>query len=98
MDIFYNVFAVYLVLISIVSAIITIKDKTSAKRQKKRVPEKTLFAFSLLGGSVSMYVTMNLIRHKTKHKRFMIGIPAIIILQVVLVTIFMMYGKNLWLN
>ena len=49
-----------------------------------RVPEKTLFAFSIAGGSIGMYATMYLIRHKTKHKRFMIGLPIIILLQSVI--------------
>ena len=98
MDTFYIILAIYLVIINLLSVFITIKDKRSAKKQKLRVPEKTLFFFSLIGGSISMYATMKLIRHKTQHKRFMIGIPAIIVLQVVLVVIFMMFGENLWLK
>lgn len=96
MDIFCIVFAVYLLLINIISVVITIKDKNCAKKQKRRVPEKTLFLFSVLGGSITMYVTMRTIHHKTKHKRFMIGIPLIIILQTALIIIFMMFGVNLW--
>lgn len=63
----------------------TIKDKTSAKKGKWRVPEKTLFILSALGGSAAMYITMKAIRHKTQHKRFMIGIPAIMIVQAMLI-------------
>lgn len=75
----------YILIISIVSVIMTIKDKSCAKKGKWRVPEKTLFILSALGGSVAMYITMKTIRHKTQHKRFMIGIPAIMIVQAVLI-------------
>lgn len=78
----------YLVVISIISVLICVYDKMAAKKHKRRISEKTLFLFSLVGGSVAMYVTMRLIRHKTLHKRFMIGIPLIIVLQCVAVYFF----------
>ncbi|MBR4097475.1 MAG: DUF1294 domain-containing protein [Oscillospiraceae bacterium] len=76
---------VYVAVISIISVIMTIKDKSCAKKGKWRVPEKTLFILSALGGSVAMYITMKTIRHKTQHKRFMIGIPAIMVVQAILI-------------
>ena len=75
----------YIAVISIVSVIMTVKDKSCAKKGKWRVPEKTLFILSALGGSVAMYITMKTIRHKTQHKRFMIGIPAIMVVQAALI-------------
>ena len=72
---------IYLAVISLVSVIVTIHDKSAAKKKRRRVPEKTLILLSLLGGSVAMYVTMQMIRHKTKHAKFMLGIPAIMVLQ-----------------
>lgn len=75
----------YFVAITLVTAIITAYDKVAAKKlTKHRIPEKNLFLLALLGGSVGEYLTMLLIRHKTKHKKFMIGLPLIIILQVVI--------------
>lgn len=71
----------YFTFMSIVSAAVTIYDKRMAKYGKRRIPESTLFALAILGGSVSMYLTMVLIRHKTKHKSFMIGLPTIMIFQ-----------------
>lgn len=71
--------------ISLITAIITLLDKYKAKKGKRRIPEATLFILAFLGGSVSEYVTMRLIRHKTLHKRFMIGLPLMIILQAALV-------------
>ena len=52
-----------------------------------RISEKALFILALLGGSVAEYFTMRLIRHKTLHKRFMIGLPVIIIIQLILIFI-----------
>ncbi len=74
--------AVYLLIISVVAVIMTVKDKKLAKNGGWRIPEKSLFIVSALGGSVAMYITMHKIRHKTKHKRFMIGIPLIMAVQV----------------
>ena len=64
--------------ISALTAAITIGDKLAAKCGWRRVPEQTLFLLALIGGAAAMYVTMLLIRHKTKHKRFMLGLPLII--------------------
>jgi uncharacterized membrane protein YsdA (DUF1294 family) len=74
---------IYIGIISIISIIVTVYDKIAAKHNPRhRTRERTLFLLSVLGGSVAMYLSMKLIRHKTRHKRFMIGIPVIIILQV----------------
>jgi uncharacterized membrane protein YsdA (DUF1294 family) len=79
-----NAFAVsYWVIISIIAVIVTAKDKICAIKDKRRTPEAILLLLSALGGSVMMLIMMLLIRHKTKHKKFMIGIPLIIILQVI---------------
>ena len=73
---------IYLGVVSLVSVIVTVWDKHVSKIPgHRRVPEKTLLTLSAIGGSVAMYVTMLLIRHKTKHPKFMIGIPAIIVAQ-----------------
>jgi len=75
----------YFCFISLVAVIVTVHDKSAAIKGNWRVPEKTLFIISLLGGSAAMYLTMLTVRHKTLHKRFMIGIPAIIVLQVIII-------------
>ena len=75
--------AVYFVIISVLSVIICIYDKLAAKIAKRhRTREATMLLLSALGGSVPMLATMLIIRHKTKHPKFMIGIPLIIIFQV----------------
>ena len=74
-------FIIYLLIISLTAIIMTVSDKSRAKKHRRRVPEKTLFTTAALGGSAAMYITMLTIRHKTKHKRFMIGLPLIIFAQ-----------------
>ena len=73
----------YVLVVSLISVIITVFDKKIAGTGKRRIPEATLLLWSALGGSIAMYLTMHAIRHKTQHKKFMIGIPLIIVLQVV---------------
>lgn len=73
---------IYFAAISLIAVIYTVYDKIAAKKRPgRRTPEATLLFISLLGGSVAMFITMKLIRHKTKHKKFMLGIPFIILLQ-----------------
>lgn len=82
-------FLYYFLAISVLSCLITVHDKLAAKRHARRVPERVLMLFAALGGSVSMYATMLIIRHKTKHLKFMAGIPLIMAIQV-LIVIFVM--------
>ena len=74
---------IYLIVISLISIIVCIYDKVVSKKNKVelRVPERDLLLLSAFGGGIAMYITMLLVRHKTKHRKFMIGIPAIIIAQ-----------------
>ena len=74
----------YLAVISLVSVIVTVSDKLYAKRPgHRRVPESTLLLYAAFGGSAAMLLTMLLIRHKTKHIKFMLGIPLILVFQAV---------------
>lgn len=75
--------SVWLTVISLVTAGVTIADKMFAKKKMRRIPEATLFSLAILGGATAEYITMKLIRHKTRHKSFMLGLPAIIILQLI---------------
>lgn len=84
----------YLAVISVISIIVCIYDKIAAKHNPKhRTREATLLLLSALGGSVAMFVTMQLIRHKTKHIKFMLGIPLIIVAQVALASIVYFYVR-----
>ncbi len=72
---------VWFAAISLVTAVITVADKVKAKNGSFRVPEKVLILLALSGGSLAEYVTMRVIRHKTLHKKFMVGLPLIMIAQ-----------------
>ncbi len=76
-----KIFIIYFIIISIISCAVTISDKHRAKHGIWRIPEKTLFLLALAGGSAAMYITMLIIRHKTKHMRFMLGLPFIFAVQ-----------------
>lgn len=76
----------YLGVISLVAILLTAVDKYKARHHRWRIPEATLFLVAALGGCVAMYVTMRLIHHKTRHRRFMWGLPAILLLQIAAVT------------
>ena len=76
----------YLAIVSVISIIITVYDKSVSKiAGHRRIPEKTLLMWSALGGSVAMLLTMLTIRHKTKHPKFFIGVPVIMALQLTLI-------------
>ncbi len=78
----------YLLIISVVAVCVTVYDKWAAKRRpKERTRESTLLLISALGGSIAMLLTMLGIRHKTKHVKFMLGIPLILIAQIAVITI-----------
>jgi len=82
MEWYHILIIIYAAAMNIAAAVVTIKDKEAAKHKKWRIPEKTLFIVAALSGCITMYITMHLIHHKTKHKRFMIGIPVIFICEV----------------
>lgn len=85
---YIHIFLVYFLSISLISAVVTLIDKSRAKRGGWRTPEKTLLLLGFFGGALSEYVTMKLIHHKTLHKKFMLGLPAMIILHVALIAAF----------
>ncbi len=77
-------FLFYLAVISIIAIILTVSDKRRAVKHKYRIRESVLLLFSALGGSVAMFITMLMIHHKTRHVKFMLGIPLIIVAQIAL--------------
>lgn len=85
MELLKTALAVYVLFINVLSVIVCVYDKNAARRKKRRIRERTLFLLCFLGGSPAMYLTMLAIRHKTKHKSFMIGIPLIMLLQIAII-------------
>ena len=88
-------FIIYVIGLNLISLILCLADKRSAVKGHWRVSEKTLFIVSLLGGAPLMYLSMRLFHHKTRHKRFMIGLPIIIILQVLLAAFFLYVDNSI---
>ena len=86
--------AIYLAAISLLAIILTIHDKRAARQRKWRVRESTLLLIAALGGSVAMLLTMRIIRHKTKHAKFMAGLPVIIALQIALAAVVLWWMKG----
>lgn len=76
---------VYFLIMSIVGFISMGVDKSRAKSNQWRVPEKTLFLISILGGSLGSNIGMYAFRHKTKHWYFVIFMPLILIAHAVLI-------------
>ena len=77
-----KILILWLIVINLVGFIQMYADKRRAKKDKWRIPEKQLFLVAVIGGSVGSILGMQLFRHKTKHKSFVIGMPAILILQI----------------
>ncbi len=77
-------FIIYLLVINVVGFFIMGYDKSRAKKHRWRVPEKTLFACCIIGGSIGCIAGMYVWHHKTKHWYFVIGMPAILLAQIVL--------------
>lgn len=86
-----KIFLVYLLFINILAFAAMGIDKRKAKKKKWRTPEKTLMTLALIGGSVGMILGMKYFRHKTLHKLFSTGGPAILIIQLIL--LYLVYTK-----
>ena len=80
----------YLVFINILSFLLYGIDKWKARRGKWRIPEETLIWLAVVGGSMGALLGMYLFRHKTKHKKFTVGVPVILLVQFALYYYFML--------
>ena len=67
---------IYLAIINAISFLLMLVDKYKAKKNLWRIPERTLMGFAAIGGSIGALAGMYLVRHKTKHLKFTVGIPA----------------------
>ena len=74
----------YFLLINLITAIVFCIDKINACQGRRRVRETTLFKLAFAGGALSILLLMYLIHHKNRHRAFVFGIPAIILLHIVL--------------
>ena len=93
MNTLHSCLAYYLLGINAVTFIVYGIDKYKAKKAKWRIPEATLLLLAVLGGSIGAWMGMKVWHHKTMHKKFKYGIPAILLIQIALKTYL---HVNLW--
>ncbi|WP_339228350.1 DUF1294 domain-containing protein [Oceanobacillus sp. FSL K6-2867] len=79
----HSSFLMYLIGVNIMSFLLMYIDKRKAIKKQYRIPERTFWALAILGSSLGAYIGMNLFRHKTKHRSFMIGMPILILVNIV---------------
>lgn len=86
-----NIFYIYLIIINAIGLIAMYVDKRRSIKKQWRISEKALILLASIGGSLGIYLGMYSFRHKTKHKKFTLGVPIIIIIQLV---IFQLFSNN----
>lgn len=72
----------YLLIVNAVAFLLMLVDKRSAQKKLWRIPESTLMMAAVIGGSIGALAGMYTFRHKTKHVKFTLGVPAILIAQI----------------
>ena len=77
--------ALYLLLVNLIAFVLYGVDKRRARQGRWRISESTLLGIALLGGAIGAMVGMKVFHHKTKHKKFSLGLPVIFVLQMALV-------------
>ncbi|WP_339177595.1 DUF1294 domain-containing protein [Oceanobacillus sp. FSL W7-1293] len=73
----------YILIANMIGFYLMFKDKQKAKQRAYRIPERTFWLLAILGGSAGVYIGMQTFRHKTKHKSFTIGIPVLIVINII---------------
>ncbi|WP_172197343.1 DUF1294 domain-containing protein [Saccharibacillus qingshengii] len=85
--------AAWLLILNIGSYAVMASDKRRAKKNARRVPERTLFIWAAVGGASGIWLAMRSKRHKTQHNSFKFGVPALLLLNIAV------YGALFyWLN
>lgn len=78
----------YLLIINALGLLLMLADKRKAKKNLWRIPERTLMTVAALGGSLGCLIGMYAFRHKTRHRKFVIGVPVLLILQLLLACLY----------
>ena len=94
MNTLHSCLAYYLLAINVVTFIVYGIDKYKAKKAKWRISEATLLLLAVLGGSIGAWMGMKVWHHKTMHKNFKYGIPAILLIQIALMTYLLMLWQE----
>lgn len=75
---------IYLIVINMLTFCVYGIDKRKAIRKQWRVPERTLLFLAVIGGSIGALAGMQVFRHKTRHLKFKLGVPGILVVQVII--------------
>ena len=78
-----TVLIIYFLLVNLLGFYAMYTDKLRAKKRAFRIPEATLFAIAIIGGTIGCILGMYTFRHKTKHWHFVYGMPIILVLQII---------------
>ena len=89
METINNIFSIknvviYLLTINVITFLAMLIDKKKAEKGRWRIKESTLLTLALIGGSIGEVLGMHIFRHKTKKPRFFIGVPVMLVLQIIL--------------
>lgn len=76
---------IYLIIINIIAFLAMFIDKKKAKKGRWRIKESTLLFLALIGGSIGEIIGMYVFHHKTQKSKFFIGVPVIIVFQILLI-------------
>lgn len=83
-----KIILIYLLIINAAGFLVMTIDKLYAKKNMWRIPERTLLGVAVIGGSIGVLAAMYTVRHKTKHMKFVIGVPVILAAQLGLILYF----------
>ena len=85
---FTQIAVIYLIVINILGFLVMGLDKHKAKMAERRIPENTLFMFTILGGGIGTIAGRYVFHHKTKKMKFKVGMPLILILEILIFVYF----------
>ena len=88
-----KILIIYFILINALAVLFTVIDKRKAIKGRFRISEDFLMTVAFVGGAAAEYVTMRVIHHKTKHKKFMIGLPLMILLHIAVIILVLYIQK-----
>lgn len=83
-----KLFLLYLLLINALGLLLMLADKQKAKKNRWRIPERTLMTVAALGGSLGSLIGMYAFRHKTRHRKFVVGVPVLLALQLLVLCLY----------
>jgi len=87
--------AAYLIVVNCLGFLAMLIDKNKARKHAYRIPESTLFLLCIIGGSIGSILGMHIFHHKTRHWYFLYGMPAILVIQIILLVLLFVLPKEI---